>query len=113
MSHYNRAQRRELAKGMGMIPESETPEQWKERIKRSQEAGRQIDRQFKNNSETNRRNAAADTEARVLNSLIEKYGEESANEIMTNNRKVAEERAAKMAKRRAKQAAAYKAKQSK
>ena len=110
MSHYTRGQRRELAKAMGMIPKSETPQQWNDRIRRSQEAGRQIDRQFKNNCETNLRNAAAEAEARQLNSLTEKFGEEKAKEIMAHNRKVADDRAKKLEARRIKQKAAYQAK---
>lgn len=110
MSHYTRAQRRELAKALNMVPKNESPQQWRERIRRSQEAGRQIDRQFKNNCETNVRNAAAEAEARQLNFLTEKLGAERANEIMSNNRAVTDARAKKLAERKVKQKAAYQAK---
>lgn len=113
MAHYNRSQRRELGKAMGMLGKNETPKQWRQRIRRSQEAGRQIDRQFKNNNETNLRNAAAEDEAAQLSSFTEKFGKERAEEIMANNREVIKDRKEKLAKRRAKQKAAYEAKQNK
>lgn len=88
--HYSRKERRALARSLGMIGQNETTEQWRERIRRSQEAGRQIDRQFKNNNESNMRNAAADAETKQLESLTNEFGEEQANEIMANNRKIRE-----------------------
>ena len=109
MAHYNRRQRRELARSMGML-KNESHEAWQERVRRSQEAGRQIDRQFKNNSETNVRNAQADADAQRLKDLIESVGEEKAKEMMANNRKVSEAREAKLAARYARQKAKLEAK---
>lgn len=103
--HYNRRQRRELAKQMGLIGKNESPTAWASRVGRSIEAGKQIDRQFKNNNETDMRNAEADAEAATLSTLIEKVGDDRANEIMTNNRKLAEDRATELTERRAKQKA--------
>lgn len=103
--HYGRKERRALARSLGMIGQTESPTQWRARIRRSQEAGRQIHRQFVNNCESNLRNAAADTEARILASYTASHGEERANEIVTNNRKIAESRSERLAERFAKQKA--------
>ena len=97
--HYSRKERRALAKSLGLIGQNETTEQWRERIRRSQEAGRQIDRQFQNNNESNMRNAAAEAETRQLESWTAKFGEEQAKLMIASNRKVAEECATKLAAR--------------
>lgn len=105
--YYNRKQRRELAKSMGLLGKKETPQQWHDRVSRSIEAGRQIHQQFMNEVETRLRNAAADREAKILNSLTEKWGEEKAKEIVASNRAIAEAREEKLRKRRIKQRKAY------
>jgi len=57
--------------------------------------------------ETRLRNAAADREARILNSLTEKLGEDRAKEIMASNRAVAEAREEELRQRRIRQRKAY------
>jgi len=81
----------------------ESHKAWLERVRRSQEAGKQIHRQHLNNSETNSRNVQADKDAEQLKSLTESVGEERAKEIITSNRKVAKDREERLSKRRERQ----------
>lgn len=93
--HYNRRQRRQLAKDLGLLGKQESHQQWLERTRRSREAGEQIHMQFLAENEARLREAAAEREGRQLESLTEKFGEERAKEIMENNNKNAQARQAK------------------
>lgn len=84
---YNRRQRRSLAKSVGFLNESSN-EKWLERVQRSNEAGRQIDQQYKNQVETDIRNAAAERDARTLDNLTQSVGQEEAERIMANNKRL-------------------------
>lgn len=87
--HYNRRERRRLAKQLGILkPQSESQAQATERRKRSREAGDQIHRQFLAENEVRLREAAAEREANMLESLTERYGADKAKEIMDNNAQV-------------------------
>lgn len=110
--HYNRRQRREIAKSIG-LGKNESKEAREERIVRAIEAGRQIDRQFKNQVETNLRYQAAEKDAEILESLTEKYGKEKANKIMTDNAKITAAREENLARRREKRKGAFEDKKKK
>jgi 2-oxo-4-hydroxy-4-carboxy--5-ureidoimidazoline (OHCU) decarboxylase len=83
--HYNRKQRRSLARGMGLLNRSSNSV-WRERVRRSIQAGIQIDQQFKNQVESRLRNAATEKEAAMI-----KADPDAAGRI-AKNRKIAEER---------------------
>lgn len=99
---YTRRQRRALAKSVGLFGETSVAK-WHERVARSQDAGKQIDQQFKNQVETNLRNAAAERDARTASNLEASLGKEEADHIMANNARLKSERDAKLQARRERQ----------
>jgi hypothetical protein len=80
--HYNRKQRRSLARSMGLLNVSSN-EVWRERVRRSIQAGQQIDQQFKNQVESRLRNIAAEREAAMIKS------DPDAEQRIANNRRIA------------------------
>lgn len=108
--HFSRRERREFARMFAFQEDREEGatmlDAWRARVRRSIEAGKQINRQYKNQVETDLRNAAVDKEAAVLESLTNSVGEEAAKRIVEGNRKNREARATRLAERRRKQASA-------
>lgn len=74
--HYNRKERRRLAKQLGLLKKSESWQEKRERIARSIEAGKQIHQQFLMETENSIRNQMAEREARAMQR--EADGENSA-----------------------------------
>lgn len=109
--HYNRRERRRLAKQLGLLStKNENQAQAAERRKRSREAGDQIHRQFLAENEVRLREAHADREARMLENLTAAYGSDRAKEIMANN--LAHDRARQEKRSKSRQATLTLAKES-
>jgi hypothetical protein len=97
--HYNRKERKNLAKQLGLAKD-ETSAQREERVSRSIMAGRQISQQFQMQVENAIRNQMTEKEAQMLKSLTETHGEAEAERIIANNRMVEEKRQAKLLKKK-------------
>ena len=98
--HYNRKERKTLAKQLGLKPKNETAQQRAERTARSREAGNQIQQQFLMQTENNIRNQQVEKDAEVLRSMTEKYGAEEAARIMANNKAIENKRREKLLKKK-------------
>ena len=90
--HYNRKERRRLAKKLGLINKNETREERNTRISRSIEAGKQIHQQFLMQNENNLRNQEVEREAEYFKKLVERVGADEAEKILANNRKAEEKK---------------------
>ena len=101
--HYNRKERKKLAKQFGLKSNNETAEQRQERVHRSMIAGNQIHQQFLMQTENNIRNQEAEKEAKVLQSLIEAFGPEIAAEMVENNKKLEDKRKEKLFRKKNRQ----------
>lgn len=101
--HYNRKERKNLAKQLGLKPNDESAKQRAERTTRSREAGNQIHQQFLMQTENNIRNQQVEKDAQVLKSLTEKYGAEEAARIMANNKAIEDKRREKLLKKKNRQ----------
>jgi hypothetical protein len=98
--HYNRKERKNLAKQLGLKTANETREQRSERTSRAREAGNQIHQQFLMQNENTLRNQQVEKDAEVLRSLTEKHGAEEAARILANNKKIEEKRREKLLKKK-------------
>jgi hypothetical protein len=109
MSHYNRKERRRIAKMLGLhgmkvdtitTPEGEqkqvkykeSREDRLERVWRAAEVGRNIETQFTQQVENSVREQLLAKEAQALGGLTAIVGEEKAREILLNNYKNEQER---------------------
>jgi len=101
--HYNRKERKKLAKKLGLVNKNETFQERNDRVFRSIEAGKQLQQQFLMQTENNLRNQEVEREALYLRRLIERVGEEEAEKIMANNRKAEEKRQEKLFKKKNRQ----------
>jgi len=99
MAHYNRKERKNLAKRLGLKNNNETTSQRQERIERSRIAGNQIHQQFLMQVENDQRNQLVEKEAQVLKSLTESVGAEEAARIIASNKAAEEKRRLKLQKR--------------
>lgn len=100
MAHYNRKERKNLAKKLGLVKSDETSKQRQDRIERSKIAGNQIHQQFLMQVENDQRNQLVEKDAQVLMSLTESLGAEEAARIMANNKAVEEKRRQKLLKKK-------------
>lgn len=100
MNHYNRRERRNLAKKLGLQTKNETTAQRADRIERSRIAGEQIQQQFQMQVENNLRNQQVEKDAQVLKNLTESVGAEEAARIMANNKKAIEKRQEKLQRKK-------------
>lgn len=103
--YYNRKQRREFAKQLGLIGKKESFSKWHERILRGIEAGKQLHNQFVNETENSVRKQMSDREARVIKNLSDSLGQDVALEIVANNRAIDEKRRQELRDRRIRQSA--------
>ena len=95
--HYNRTERRKLAKQFGLLTTKGEPrERSIERRERSRIAGEQIHSQFLAENEVHLREQAADMEARQLENLTASHGAEEAARIIANNKRLQQKREAKL-----------------
>lgn len=90
--HYNRKQRKQLMKQLGISTKNETRKTRQERVTRSIEAGKQIHAQFIMQVENDVRNQLSEKEAKKLESTIASHGEEFAKRMQENNARVEQER---------------------
>lgn len=97
--HYNRKERRSLARKFGLKSSDESTKQRAERLERSMAAGNQIQQQFQMQVENSIRNQQVEKDAQVLKSLTESHGAEEAARIMANNKKVEDARREKLRKK--------------
>ena len=103
MAHYNRKERKNLAKKLGLTNNNESREQRQERVSRSITAGNQIHQQFLMQTENNVRNQEAEKEAQVLKSLTEAFGPEKAAIMVENNKKLEDKRREKLFRKKNRQ----------
>ena len=94
--HYNRKERKNLARQFGLKPKNETAEQRASRIERSRIAGDQIHQQFLMQTENSIRNQQSEKEAQVLKSLTEAFGAEEAAKRVANNKALEDKRREKL-----------------
>lgn len=109
MTHYNRKERRKIAKMLGLhgkrietvelpdgtkkqVKRKETPEERLERVWRGAEAGRNIETQFTQQVENSIREQLLAKETQALANLTAAVGEEKAREILLNNFQVEQKR---------------------
>jgi hypothetical protein len=90
--HYNRKERKNLAKQLGLKNKNESDKQRQERVSRSIIAGDQIHQQFLMQVENDLRNQRVEEDAKILKSLTESFGEAEAKRIMASNTVAAEKR---------------------
>lgn len=93
--HYNRKERKKLAKQFGLT-KNETTAQKRERVSRSIVAGKQIHQQFLMQTENSIRNQMVEKEAACIRSLTETVGAEAAERMIANNKEVEAKRQAKL-----------------
>ena len=98
--HYNRKERKNLAKQFGLKPKNETEKQRSERVERSMIAGNQINQQFLMQTENDVRNQLAEKEAKALKSLTESHGADTAARILANNKMLEDKRREKLFKKK-------------
>jgi hypothetical protein len=98
--HYNRKERKKLAKQFGLKTKNETQKQKQERVARSMIAGNQIHQQFLMQTENDVRNQLAEKEAQSLKSLTESLGAETAARIVANNKMLEDKRREKLFKKK-------------
>ena len=94
--HYNRKERKNLARQFGLKPKNETAEQRRARVERSAIAGKQIHQQFLMATENSIRNQMAEKDAQVLKSLTESLGAEEAEKRVANNKALEDKRREKL-----------------
>lgn len=94
--HYNRKERKNLARQFGLKPKNETAEQRASRVERSAIAGNQIHQQFLMETENSIRNQMAEKDAAVLKSMTESLGAEGAARVMANNKMLEDKRREKL-----------------
>jgi len=110
---YNHKQRREMEKNLGLLKEykSMSEAQKAEVRKKKREAGEQIHLRNLQESEHARLQAEAESEATILQGMIEKGSSpEQAEEVLKRNREIGEQRAMKLAERKRKQEEKFAAK---
>lgn len=101
--HYNRKERKNLAKQLGLKNNNETIKQREDRIERSRIAGEQIHQQFQMQVQNDIRNQRAEKDAEVLKSLAEKHGQAEAERILANNKMLEDKRREKLLKKKNRQ----------
>ncbi len=98
--HYNRKERKNLAKQLGLKKKNESFKERQERISRANEAGKQIHQQFLMQTENNIRNQQVERDAKALRSLAETVGETEAERILAGNKMAEEKRRQKLLKKK-------------
>ena len=91
MHHYNRKERRQLAKQLGLKKKYESPQEKSERISRSIAAGKVLHQQYQMMVENDLRTRAAEREAKAFQNLVDQVGEDKAIEIIKMQRMISEE----------------------